>query len=190
MRRHDPFRPRPSRRWVRAVEYGALPQRDDGWMAAARRAGPLLWIGPLAAFTAVWMWDSGPASETATTFRGVDAERTSFGRCSGPVRTTCVVDGDTFWYQGTKIRVADIDAPEVSRPGCAREAALGEEATARLTALLNEGAFTLARATGSPDTDRYGRTLREVHRGGASVGATLVDEGLAEEWGGPRIAWC
>jgi endonuclease YncB( thermonuclease family) len=33
-----------------------------------------------------------------------------------------VVDGDTFWYQGTKIRIADINAPEVSHPGCPQKA--------------------------------------------------------------------
>lgn len=187
---HDPFRSRRAPRWTRAIDYGARSSHQNGWLAAARRAGPILWIAPLAAFTAVWLWGGPPASEAAAGFRGPDAESASFARCSGPVRTTCVVDGDTFWYRGTKFRVADIDAPEVSRPGCAREAALGEEATARLTALLNAGAFTLARAPGSPDTDRYGRTLREVRRGGESVGDTLVAEGLAERWGGPRVAWC
>ena len=106
------------------------------------------------------------------------------------MRTTCVVDGDTIWYRGTKIRVADINAPEVSKPGCANEAAMGERATVRLTALLNAGPFSLAPSPGSPDTDRYGRSLRELHRGGASLGAVLVDEGLAEEWNGRRIDWC
>jgi micrococcal nuclease len=35
-----------------------------------------------------------------------------FGICSGLVRVTCIVDGDTFWLDGTKIRVADIYAPD------------------------------------------------------------------------------
>ena len=54
-----------------------------------------------------------------------------FGLCSGTHRVTCVVDGDTFWYRGAKIRIADINAPEVSQPSCAREAALGERARTR-----------------------------------------------------------
>ncbi|QYU68925.1 thermonuclease family protein [Leptolyngbya sp. 15MV] len=161
-----------------------------GWAAAAKGLGPILWALPLAAFTGAWLLGDLPQGEATTGFRATDTERARFARCSGPVRTTCVVDGDTIWYQGTKIRVADINAPEVSKPGCAREAMLGEEATDRLIELLNAGAFTLAAAPGSPDTDRYGRTLREVHRGGESLGAVLVDEGLAEEWGGARIAWC
>lgn len=167
---------------MRASDYRTLPPRKSGMAFAA-----LLIAGFLATFTVVFLWDGVGARPQAAT--GIEPAVT-FGRCGAASRVACVVDGDTIWYHGTKIRVADIDAPEVSRPGCAREAALGEEATARLTALLNDGAFTLARAPGSPDTDRYGRSLREVHRGGESVGATLVAEGLAEEWGGPRIAWC
>ena len=162
--------------------------RRSGWLAAARGLGPALWALPLAAFTAVWLSGGPPPATPTGAFRGVDAEHASFARCSGPARTTCVVDGDTFWYQGTKIRVADIDAPEVSRPGCAREAALGEEATARLTALLNEGAFTLASV--DRDRDPYGRLLRTVTRDGTSLGAVLVREGLAEEWRGRRSGWC
>lgn len=166
------------------------PRRPRGWLAAAKGLGPILLALPLAAFTGVWLLGGAPAGDAAVGFHTADTERASFARCSGPVRTTCVVDGDTIWYEGTKIRVADINAPEVSRPGCAREAALGDKATARLTALLNEGPFSLAPSPGSPDTDSYGRALRELHRGGESLGAVLVDEGLAEEWGGTRIAWC
>lgn len=38
--------------------------------------------------------------------------------------------------------------------------------------------------------DDYGRSLMLVTRGGESLGAVLVDEGLAEQWGGVRRAWC
>ena len=121
-----------------------------------------------------------------------DHEAARFGLCSGPGRVTCVVDGDTFWYRGDKIRIADINAPEVSHPGCAREAALGKAATARLLALLNRGPFSLAPDPADPgrDHDRYGRLLRPVTRDGASVGAALVREGLAERWKGYRGNWC
>lgn len=37
-----------------------------------------------------------------------------FGLCDGPVRVNCVVDGDTLWFRGDKIRIADIDAPEIT----------------------------------------------------------------------------
>jgi endonuclease YncB( thermonuclease family) len=117
-----------------------------------------------------------------------DHETARFGLCSGPGRVTCVVDGDTFWYRGDKIRIADINAPETSHPGCAREAALGKAATGRLLALLNQGFFTLA--PGNRDRDRYGRLLRTVTRDGASIGDVLVREGLAETWKGYRGNWC
>ena len=117
-----------------------------------------------------------------------DREIAHFTSCSGPVRDNCVVDGDTFWSAGEKIRVADINTPEVSEPQCPREAALGARATTRLQALLNEGAFTLASV--DRDRDPYGRLLRTVTRDGTSLGAVLVREGLAEEWRGRRSGWC
>jgi micrococcal nuclease len=36
--------------------------------------------------------------------------------CGNGKRVTCVVDGDTFWWQGEKIRIKDLDAPEISEP--------------------------------------------------------------------------
>ena len=125
-----------------------------------------------------------PADPLAAT----DTESARFEACGRGERINCVVDGDTFWYAGEKIRVADINTPEVSDPQCAREAQLGAQATARLQALLNQGAFTLE--TVDRDRDPYGRLLRTVTRDGASVGAVLVREGLAEEWQGPRGGWC
>jgi micrococcal nuclease len=121
-----------------------------------------------------------------------DHEVARFARCAGPVRVTCVVDGDTFWYRGAKIRVADINAPEVSAPRCAAEARLGARATRRLAALLSAGPFTLQPADRARDS--YGRRLFTVTRGGESLGAALEAEGLAEHWRGPgrdwRSNWC
>ena len=112
----------------------------------------------------------------------------SFPICGGGLRSTCVVDGDTFWLEGTKYRIADIDTPEVSNFGCAAEKALGDRATVRLAALLNAGPFALEPA--DRDEDRFGRKLRVVTRDGASLGAQLVSEGLAHTWGGPQREWC
>ncbi|WP_207234658.1 hypothetical protein [Bradyrhizobium sp. Leo170] len=39
-----------------------------------------------------------------------------FTRCDGPIRVNCVVDGDTFWFGRDKIRIADINAPEIFSP--------------------------------------------------------------------------
>jgi endonuclease YncB( thermonuclease family) len=112
----------------------------------------------------------------------------AFSLCPQGPRTTCVVDGDTFWLAGEKIRIADINAPETHGARCAYEQALGDAATRRLIALLNAGPFELAPY--ERDRDRYGRALRIVVRGGRSVGAQLVREGLAEPWRGRRSDWC
>lgn len=45
----------------------------------------------------------------------VTSPKTTYRKCAGGNRVTCVVDGDTLWIEGTKIRAADIDAPEASR---------------------------------------------------------------------------
>ncbi|BEU99226.1 thermonuclease family protein [Novosphingobium olei] len=118
-----------------------------------------------------------------------DTETASFASCGAERRVTCVVDGDTFWYRGTKIRIADINAPEVGHPSCPYEAELGAAATQRLIQLLNDGPFSLA-VEGARTTDRYGRALRVVLRDGQSLGSRLEREGLAERWKGRRGNWC
>lgn len=117
-----------------------------------------------------------------------DMVRADFARCGAGSRFTCVVDGDSFRYKGELVRIADIDAPEVARPRCAREIEIGERATARLIALLNAGPLTL-RATNT-EYDEFGHRLLMVTRNGKSLGAELVGEGLAGRRGGPRIDWC
>ncbi|MXO71758.1 thermonuclease family protein [Altererythrobacter buctensis] len=105
------------------------------------------------------------------------------------VRRTCVVDGDTFWLEGVKIRIADIDTPEISEPRCDAEYALGIRARDRLRDLLNEGPFALE-PVGTRDEDQYGRKLRVVIREGNSLGDRLVAEGPARTWTGRREPWC
>jgi endonuclease YncB( thermonuclease family) len=112
----------------------------------------------------------------------------AFALCAEPPRTTCVVDGDTFWLAGEKIRIADINAPETHQAACPAEREHGERAKRRLLALLNAGPFELAIEGRSQD--RYGRALRVVKRNGVSLGERLVAEGLAEEWKGRRGDWC
>lgn len=99
-----------------------------------------------------------------------------------------MVDGDTFWLGGQKIRIADIDTPELSPPRCEAERIKGEAAKIRLLDLLNGGAFSLV--AGDRDEDRYGRKLRKIVRDGQSIGEILVSEGLARRWDGARHPWC
>jgi micrococcal nuclease len=114
--------------------------------------------------------------------------RMRFEAC-GEIRVTCIVDGDTFWLEGQKIRIADIDTPEISQPQCQQEYDLGMTAKSRLTQLLNEGPFEL-RASGGRNEDGYGRLLRLVFRNGESIGDQLVEEGLAHRWIGHKQPWC
>jgi hypothetical protein len=114
--------------------------------------------------------------------------RASFSSCHTGGGYNCVVDGDTIWLQGQKIRIADIDTPETHDPRCASEKQLGDRATQRLRQLLNHGAVTLQPI--DRDQDRYGRKLRIVLVNGTSVGDTLVGEGLARWCGSGRRPWC
>ena len=112
----------------------------------------------------------------------------AIGLCGSGPRVTCVVDGDTFWLDGEKIRVQGYDTPETTTNICGgqREVELGRMAADRLVRLLNNGGVTMQRA----GEDRYGRTLALVYVDGHDVGDILVAEGLARRWpDGPEF-WC
>ena len=112
-----------------------------------------------------------------------------FGECKWGGGTNCVVDGDTIYLDGDKIRIAGIDAPETHDYDCPSELDRGTRAASRLQALLNSGgAVTLTSI--ERDEDKYGRKLRNVAVGGADVGETLIGEGLARAYGGGRRSWC
>ncbi len=101
-------------------------------------------------------------------------------------RVTCVVDGDTLWYQGTKIRLIGIDAPEVEGR-CAAERQIAAQATQYLTALLNTGLRKIA----FDGEDRYGRALARLWVTEGEVGPAMLAAGLAEPF--PRRGpppWC
>jgi endonuclease YncB( thermonuclease family) len=153
-------------------------------MRPARRALPLRWL-PLGLVAVALV------AMLATPKRNANAPlaATAIALCRTAAEPTCVIDGDTIRYNGIKIRLADIDAPEVFSPQCASERALGERAALRLVALMNEGPVQMAR-DGGRDEDVYGRKLRTLWRDGRSLGDTLVAEGLARRWDGARRGWC
>lgn len=95
-------------------------------------------------------------------------------------RRHCVHDGDTIWWQGEKMRLADIDTPELDGR-CQRERVLARAARDRLVVLLNERPVTPRRI----GKDRYGRTLAVI----GDVGERLIAEGLATRWP-KRRDWC
>lgn len=111
-----------------------------------------------------------------------------FDMCGGGgPRITCVVDGDTFWLDGEKIRISNIDTPEVGGASCIDELGLAVHSTRRLSELLRAGGFELVRE----GQDHYGRTLaRVVNSAGQDLGETLISEGLARPWTGRRESWC
>ncbi len=157
------------------------PQTIPGDRAAApapRRSFGLdrlkaLLLGGTFAGLALALWPAPPDATAGTVAR------------PGLVR---VIDGDTFDYAGERIRIADIDTPELNAR-CGREADLAARATARTRAWLAAGPFELQPLAGR-DVDRYGRKLRIVVRDGRSIGDALVAAGLARHSTGYRRPWC
>ena len=132
-----------------------------------------------------------PPSLLSSSPEVIDAK---FTRC-GPGRgRACVVDGDTFKLGSRRVRIIGIDAPETHGSRCPAEARLGEQATAKLQALLNQGRFEMvAPIYGSKD--RYGRDLRTVQRkrpdgSMQSIAADMRDSGLAHRYTGFKTSWC
>lgn len=105
--------------------------------------------------------------------------------CSGSKRMTCVVDGDTVWIKGEKIRLEGIDAPE-PRGRCYEELIAAAKATERLRVLLTTNRFTIERS----GKDRYDRTLARIMIGDRSAGEIMMSEGLVRKWRGKRENWC
>lgn len=165
--------------------FGALVLFDPSWSDRAEYAAskPQSWM--LGGENAIAPQDSsvevaaGPAQDGPV---GSETHHAQFSLCHSGGGINCVVDGDTFWNDGQKIRIADIDTPETHPARCAAEAELGNRATKRLQELLNAGSFTLTPI--GRDADKYGRKLRIVGRSGSSVGAQLVSEGLARPYAG------
>ncbi len=109
-------------------------------------------------------------------------------KCGSGRRVTCVVDGDTIWLKGEKIRMKDYDTPEPTTNICGgnRERKLASRASKRLIQLLNENGFTIQRF----GKDRYGRSLATIRVSGKDVGNILIAEGLARRWPNGREFWC
>jgi micrococcal nuclease len=96
-----------------------------------------------------------------------------------------VVDGDTLRLtDGRRVRLVQIDAPEVDEREC-----YGADATAALLRLAPAGTeVTLVRDPVLDATDRFDRLLRYVFAGGRNLNVELVSEGAAAPYffGGGR----
>ncbi|WP_051556898.1 thermonuclease family protein [Brucella intermedia] len=103
-----------------------------------------------------------------------------------------MIDGDTFTIRSERIRLANIDAPEIGHPQCDAERRLGLVARKRLAVLLGSGQVDIER--GDPKSgrakDRYGRTLATAYVDGVDIGSILIKEMIARPWRGKREPWC
>ena len=155
------------------------PQRRD--------VRQLLWFAPLLLLGGALLDPSliGPVGPLAATER-VSATFTPCGPGRAPA---CVIDGDTFKLGDRKIRITGIDAPELAEPRCPAEAALARRAADRLLVLLNQGPFDMV-AHRLQREDRHGRDLMVIRRDGDSIGARMMDEGLAHRYIGSKRSWC
>ncbi|MFS8044948.1 thermonuclease family protein [Rhizobium sp. BR 314] len=111
-----------------------------------------------------------------------------FVLCSAGSGTNCVVDGNTFWQDGIRIQLADIDVPGVEAARCSGEKQKAVAAKLRLQAILNDGTFVLSGSNRRDDLN--GGKLRIAMRAGRSIGDQMVSEGLARRWTGQSPSWC
>jgi micrococcal nuclease len=157
----------------------------------ARKSRVIVWVTVIwCAFAVLFAFrDSDVTGYNSFDFSPNGIGGGEFGLCRRAFQQNCVIDGDTIRHGGVKIRLADIDTPEISSPKCAYEAALGHKAKRRLLELMNAGPIEVV-YIGGPDVDRYGRQLRVIKREGRSIADTLVAEGLARRWNGARRSWC
>jgi len=110
-------------------------------------------------------------------------------KCGSGKRISCIVDGDTFWLNGTKYRMQGYDTPEPTTNICGgiQERELANRATNRLIQLWNSTEITIS-ITG--ERGDFGRGLVDVFSDGRNVGDILISEGLARSWPDGCEFWC
>jgi endonuclease YncB( thermonuclease family) len=94
----------------------------------------------------------------------------------GALKVTKIYDGDTVTMaDGLKIRLLQIDAPELAESEC-----FAKESKAALVNLLaKKGTVTLKADPASASFDRYGRALRYIFVGKLNVNLEMVKIGAA-----------
>lgn len=97
-------------------------------------------------------------------------------KCGYGKRITCVVDGDTIWFRGEKIRLVGFDTPEAGKSArCSKEKKLAQKATEHLVDLLNDADLQLERI----GVDRFDRTLGKLYIDGKNVADLMISAGHA-----------
>lgn len=84
------------------------------------------------------------------------------------IRNPLVIDGDTIFANGCKIRLHGIDAPEMDQAG-------GVAAKEALARLLYKKTITVQKT----DTDRYGRIVARLTTKDGDIGRLMVSSGYA-----------
>ena len=126
-----------------------------------------------------------PKGEGSRPLSGREVSARSMPVCSLGKRSNCIVDGDTFWLDGAKYRIANIDTPEL-KGRCSAEQSAAKRARQKLAEIINDRPVEV-QVTG---TDPYGRKLVIISDASGDIGDRLVGEGLAEIWGGEFVDWC
>ena len=84
------------------------------------------------------------------------------------MRDPLVIDGDSLWHEGRRIRIWGIDAPEIDQPG-------GQAAKAQLARLCRMRRIHVV----PRDTDVYGRIVAQLYYGRGDIGQQMVASGYA-----------
>jgi micrococcal nuclease len=100
------------------------------------------------------------------------------------------IDGDTIACGAARVRMLNIDPPELgAQARCPAEAALAERARQFTARRLAAGSVQI-RVDGKRPRDRYGRSLAWVSVDSQDLWEELIAAGLARRWDGRRQPWC
>lgn len=157
-------------------------QRRRRPVQLARMMAPVLLLMAIAAATYAFL-NAGGIGQA----RPADSVRT-VAITSGAIQ---VVDGDTVRFNGERLRLLVIDAPEIHSPRCAAEHQAGLEAQAALAGFL---AHRLVEVQFSGRRDVFGRPLVTLAVNGNDAGRHLLSRNLAIRyaWGRAisKVYWC
>lgn len=100
------------------------------------------------------------------------------------------IDGDTYVCHGERIRLENIDAPEL-HGRCASEFDAARAARLFAQQALDGALAIEIRVYEKRPRDRYGRTLARVLVDGDDLGELMIGAGLARSYHGEgRRSWC
>jgi micrococcal nuclease len=100
-----------------------------------------------------------------------------------------VVDGDTLAFGRERVRIANLDAPDVGiHARCALEQRRGEGAKSYAQGLIrNASLIEIVHRNG---LDRFGRTLARVQVDGRDFAGLMIAAGYGRPWRGRSSDWC